>query len=157
VLLLKKKVIDSPEIKTVIHELPHLDSFIQSFYNCDYREFFNSLSYIVDQLNNDRYSRQHSKFFCRELRIRAYTQYLESYRSVQLSSIAHAFGVSEEFIDRELSRFIAIRNLPCKIDMVHRVVESVRPDNRNALYQKTLKQGDALLNRIQKLSRVIHV
>ncbi len=32
-----------------------------------------------------------------------------------------------------------------------------RPDARNALYQDTIKKGDQLLNRIQKLSRVIDV
>jgi len=155
--ILKKKVIDSPEIKTVIHEMPALQSFLQSFYNSNYKEYMESLIHIIDQLRKDRYGSQHANFYCREMRIRAYTQYLESYRSVQLSSVAIAFGVSVEFIDKELSRFIAQRNLPCKIDMVHGVVETIRPDNRNALYYKTLKQGDILLNRIQKLSRVIHI
>jgi len=137
--------------------MPHLDTFLNSFYDSNYKEFFSSLAHIIEELQVDRYGHQHTKFYCREMRIRAYTQFLESYRSVQLSSIADAFGVSEEFIDRELSRFIALRSLPCKIDMVSRVVETVRPDNRNLLYQRTLKQGDVLLNGVQKLSRVIHL
>jgi len=33
----------------------------------------------------------------------------------------------------------------------------LRPDNKNALYQDTIKKGDVLLNRIQKLSKVIDV
>jgi len=154
---LKKQVVDSPEVKTVIHEIPHLESYLLSFYNSNYREFFISLAEIIESLKLDRYGLQHAKFYCREMRIRGYTQYLESYRSVQLSSIAEAFGVTEEFIDKELSRFIALRNLPCKIDMVAKVVETVRPDNRNLLYQRTLKQSDSILNRVQKLSRVIHL
>nr|POE85695.1 26s proteasome non-atpase regulatory subunit 6 like [Quercus suber] len=35
------------------------------------------------------------------------------------------------------------------------VLETNRPDAKNALYQATIKQGDFLLNRIQKLSRVV--
>ncbi|KAL0004827.1 hypothetical protein SO802_012388 [Lithocarpus litseifolius] len=45
--------------------------------------------------------------------------------------------------------------LHCKIDKVARVLETNRPDAKNALYQATIKQGDFLLNRIQKLSRVV--
>jgi 26S proteasome regulatory subunit N7 len=37
------------------------------------------------------------------------------------------------------------------------VVETNRPDAKNALYQDAIKQGDQLLNRVQKLSRVINV
>jgi len=48
-------------------------------------------------------------------------------------------------------------NLQFQVDKVKGVVWSNRPDNKNALYQQTIKQGDALLNRIQKLSRVITI
>ncbi len=37
------------------------------------------------------------------------------------------------------------------------VIETNRPDAKNAQYQATLKQGDLLLNRLQKLSRAIDV
>jgi 26S proteasome regulatory subunit N7 len=36
-------------------------------------------------------------------------------------------------------------------------VESNRPDTKNAQYQQSIKDGDSLLNSIQKLSRVINV
>nr|CAD1834515.1 unnamed protein product [Ananas comosus var. bracteatus] len=56
---------------------------------------------------------------------------------------------------RELSHFIAAGQLHCKIDKVADILETNRPDARNAFYRATIKQGDFLLNRIQKLSRVI--
>jgi 26S proteasome regulatory subunit N7 len=37
------------------------------------------------------------------------------------------------------------------------IIETNRPDHKNQLYQDTLKKGDALLNRIQKLSKVIDI
>lgn len=58
---------------------------------------------------------------------------------------------------RELSRFIANGKLSSKIDKTLGLVESQRPDNRNATYQTIIKQGDTLLNRVQKLSRVINI
>jgi 26S proteasome regulatory subunit N7 len=91
----------------------------------------------------------------REVRSVAYSQFLESYKSVTMDAMAKAFGVSVSFLDIELSRFIAAGRLNCKIDKVAGVLETNRPDAKNALYQATIKQGDFLLNRIQKLSRVI--
>lgn len=35
------------------------------------------------------------------------------------------------------------------------VIETTRPDAKNAQYQSAIKHGDLLLNRLQKLSKVI--
>jgi 26S proteasome regulatory subunit N7 len=50
-------------------------------------------------MREDPALQEHVKFFSREMRIRAYQQFLESYRSVQLKSMAHAFGVTAEYLD----------------------------------------------------------
>jgi 26S proteasome regulatory subunit N7 len=72
--------------------------------------------------------------------------------------MAEAFGVTEDFIEDELSAFISAGKLHCKIDRINRFVESNKlEDPRNVLYGRIIKQGDLLLNRIQKLSRVIDV
>lgn len=102
------------------------------------------------------------------MRVRAYAQMLQSYRSLSLDSMASSFGVSVEFIDkyggmfsdlfhicRELCRFIAAGRLNCIIDKVAGIVLTSPPDSRNTEFTTMLKTGDALLNKIQKLSRVI--
>jgi len=154
---LKEKVINAPDILSVVHKMPVVYSLIQSFYKSNYKDFFSALATISDRMKEDKFVSAHATYFCREMRIRAYSQLLESYRSVQLSIMAKQFGVSEEYLDRELSRFIASERLHCKIDKVAGIVETTRPDSKNAEYQSTIKQGDILLNRIQKLSRVIYI
>lgn len=52
---------------------------------------------------------------------------------------------------------ISSRRLNCKIDKVSGLIESQRIDARNNYYKSALKQGEAILNRIQKLSRVGNV
>jgi 26S proteasome regulatory subunit N7 len=52
---------------------------------------------------------------------------------------------------------IDIKRLNCKIDKVAGIIESERTDKRNNFYKSALKKGDHLLNRIQKLSRIIDV
>jgi hypothetical protein len=44
----------------------------------------------------------------------------------------------------------------CTVD-INRCLPTCRPDAKNALYLETIKRGDLLLNRVQKLSRVIDV
>ncbi|GAV68017.1 PCI domain-containing protein/RPN7 domain-containing protein [Cephalotus follicularis] len=152
---LKQKVVDAPEILTVIGKIPYLSEFLNSLYDCQYKLFFSAFGGLTEQIRLDRYLHPHFRYYMREVRTVVYSQFLESYKSVTVEAMARAFGVTVEFIDLELSRFIAAGKLHCKIDKVAGVLETNRPDAKNALYQATIKQGDFLLNRIQKLSRVI--
>ena len=74
-----------------------------------------------------------------------------------LSSMAASFGLPVALLDAELSRFIAAGRISAKIDKVGDVVETSRPDRKNAQYQEVIKRGDVLLNQVQKLVRVIDV
>jgi len=55
----------------------------------------------------------------------------------------------------DLARFIAAGRLSCTIDRVASIVETHRPDAKNARYAAVIKQGDAVLTSVQRLSRVI--
>jgi len=91
------------------------------------------------------------------MRLVAYRQYLESFKSVTIENMANAFGVTQEFLDMELSNFIYNGNISCKIDKVSGVIESNRPNKKQELLNETIRQGDALLNRVQKLARALEV
>ncbi len=53
-------------------------------------------------------------------------QFLESYKSVTLPSMAAAFDVSTDFLDLELAELIVAGRLNAKIDKVAGVVETSR-------------------------------
>ncbi|KAG0456530.1 hypothetical protein HPP92_024318 [Vanilla planifolia] len=142
---LKEKVVDAPEILTVIGKIPYLSGFLNSLYGCQYKSFFVAFSGLAEQIKLDRYLQPHFRYYMREVRTVVYSQFLESYKSVTMEAMASAFGVSVDFIDRELSRFIAAGKLHCKIDKVAGVLETNRPDAKNALYQATIKQGTSCL------------
>lgn len=154
---IREKVIHAPEILQVVGEAPEIEKMMTSLYKCCYRDFFAALVDVVDQLHLDPFLAPHARYFLRQARIVAYTQYLESYHTVELSSMAATFGITVPFLDSEISELVACGRLSCKVDKVKGVVCSNRPDNKNYLYQQTIRQGDALLNRIQKLSRVITI
>jgi 26S proteasome regulatory subunit N7 len=131
--------------------------FVQALYDCQYRTFMEELIQVHALLLKDRFLARHAQWFLKEMRIKAYEQFLASYKSVTLERMAKAFGVSVSFLDEELSKFIAQKRLTAKIDKVSNVVETNRPDLVNFKYQAVIKQGDLLLTRVQMLSRVINV
>jgi len=153
---IKENVILNSEVLSVIDKMPTLKVFLNSLYDCKYHDFIVSLADITDKLVAERpFMAKHVNYYCREMRIRAYSQFLKSYKSVQLRSMADTYGVTEAFLDAELSRFISNGRISCKIDKVQGIIETTRPDEKTAFYNNCIKQGDQLLNRIQKLSRVM--
>ncbi|THH03687.1 hypothetical protein EW145_g6087 [Phellinidium pouzarii] len=154
---LKKKIITAPEVIQVIHELPVLAELTKALYDCTYDKFFIALAKVEQTLLiPSRVLHPHARYYVREMRILAYAQLLESYRSLTLESLAIAFGVSVTFVDTELARFIALGRLNCTIDRVHGIVETNRPSAKNAQYETVIRQGDILLNSVQKLSKVLY-
>lgn len=47
---LKKKVVDAPEILTVIDTIPNLTTFLNSLYGCQYSSFFQVLSFVITRI-----------------------------------------------------------------------------------------------------------
>jgi len=161
---LKSSIINAPEILgfnrsniECIHEIPHLSEYVNSLYNCKYDVFFNCLAEIEQSCKIDFYLSLHYRYYVREMRIKVYSQVLESYKTVGIQSLATCFGVSKDWIDNDLARFISAGRLNAVIDRVKGVVVTNRPDCKNAQYQAAIKEGDFLLNSIQKLSRVINL
>lgn len=59
-----------------------------------------------------------------------------------------------------MAHFISSGRVDAKIDAVRGLIETQRREVQwgpGPLYGETLRQGDLLLSRIQKLSRVIHL
>ena len=154
---IKKKVVDNPHVISVIRDLPNVQTLLHSIYRCEYHDFFKSLLSVHPDIIDDRYMGPHCAHIVREYRILAYSQFLEAYKSVMMSSMARSFGLSLGLLDEELSKFIAAGRLNAKIDKVGGIIETSRPDKKSAQYQEVIKKGDMLLNHIQKLVRVIDV
>lgn len=158
---LKSKVIDSPELLSLLPTHPSLESITSltiSLYTSDYTSYFEYLLQTNDQiLLPSRYLSEHANFYIREMRRKAYAQLLESYKTLSLKSMADAFGVSVEFLDNDLCKFIPNKKLNCVIDRVNGIIETNRPDNKNAQYQLLIKQGDALLTKLQKYGAAVRL
>ncbi|KAK0382756.1 hypothetical protein NLU13_9852 [Sarocladium strictum] len=150
---------EQPEAELAIDFSP-LALLVSSLYNGNYKTFFTSLAAVEEQfLNQDRYLHEHKGWFIREMRLRAYQQLLQSYRVVGLDSMAADFGVTVDFLDRDLARFIAAGRIPCTIDRVNGrgVIETNRPDDKNKQYQDVVRQGDQLITKLQKYGQAVRL
>jgi len=135
-----------------------LASLVTSLYTGNYRNFFVALAAVEENfLTQDRYLYEHRAWFVREMRLRGYQQLLQSYRVVGLSTMAQAFGVTVDFLDRDLAKFIAGGRVSCTIDRVQGVIETTRPDDKNKQYADVVKQGDALITKLQKYGQAVRL
>ncbi|CAJ0604250.1 unnamed protein product [Cylicocyclus nassatus] len=160
---LRTKVIKCNEIQEqltgggVNGALVPVREYLEAYYGCQYDRFFIQLAALEsERFKFDRYLAPHFNYYSRGMRLRAYQQFLTPYKTVRMDMMAKDFGVSRAFIDKELHRLIAAGQLHCRIDAVRGVIEMNHPDSKNHLYKAVIKDGDILLNRIQKLARVIN-
>ncbi|EGP92271.1 uncharacterized protein MYCGRDRAFT_107306 [Zymoseptoria tritici IPO323] len=135
-----------------------LANMISSLYSGNYSTFFSSLAAVEQNfLSTDRYLYEHKSWFVREMRLRAYAQLLQSYKVVGLDSMATSFGVSVDWLDRDLAPFIASQRLPCTIDRVKGIISTQRADDKNKQYNDVVKQGDQLITKLQKYGQVVRL
>ena len=135
-----------------------LASLVNNLYSGNYRNFFLALAAVEENfLTQDRYLYEHRAYFVREMRLRGYQQLLQSYRVVGLTTMAEAFGVSVDFLDRDLAKFIAGGRVSCTIDRVQGIIETTRPDDKNKQYADVVKQGDALITKLQKYGQAVRL
>lgn len=150
---LRKRVVYSPEVNRAgvddVHEL------VNSIYNCEYNKVFPNLEVVCQHLRKVVYLSPHVSYFFREMRVLVFTQFLDSYSSVTLESMGAAFGIPVSALDNMLCTLISNERIACKVDRVDGSVKTYRGDTTNFDYHRIVKSGDLLLNRIQKLSRLV--
>lgn len=154
---LMANVVENPEILAAIDAIPHLKDLLMSLCQCQYKAFFTALASISETINADMLLHPHYRYYLKEARVVVYGQYLQSYKSVKMDAMASTFGVSVDFLDEELAHLIVEGRLPAKLDRVDRVIFTTRPDPKNAAYQQTIRHGDHVLNKLQKLSKLADV
>ena len=154
---LKEKIIDNSDVLSCINDIPHLQKFLNTFYDGEYAQFFKELFYIIERLKTDYYVSKHCNYFMNEIRIKVYSQFLRSYKTVTMENMANVFGVSTSFIDNELSNFISQGRINAKIDKVSGIIECSHSEQNVDLYQTTIRQSDILISKIHKLSKLLEI
>lgn len=150
---LKKKIVDSPEV--ISADVSDIYGLVTAIHSCRYRAVFPALDAVCQHQRRLVFVSAHVNYFFREVRVLVFTQFLDSYSSVTLQSMSNVFGIPVQVLDQMLGTLISNERIACKIDRQNNSVRTYRGDTTNFDYHKIVKNGDLLLNRIQKLSRLI--
>ena len=103
----------------MLPELPVLADLMKNLYDSHYDKFFVALATLEQTLLiPSRLLHPHTRFYVREMRILAYGQLLESYRSLTLDSLARSFGVSVDFVDRYVHARLCL-SMPPPVPPIH--------------------------------------
>ncbi|KAF7275832.1 hypothetical protein GWI33_011226 [Rhynchophorus ferrugineus] len=154
---LKTQLITNPDVLQAFNQDHALEEFVFSLYRGDFREFFKSLALMETEMRGDMLLHAHYGYYVKEMKIKAYDQLLSTYISLNLSYMAEQFGVTEEYLENDVYNIISSRRLSYKIDKISGKIVNVQPNRRSHMLDDIFKHGDVLLNRIQKLSRVINI
>lgn len=160
VTLPRKQLIEkmsSPEILEVLNSDTNLKKICFAVCNCSYNDIFLHMARLEQILQEDYFFHSHYGFYISEMKFVIYSQCSNPYKTVSFDYLANTLGVTPEYIEEDFSRYIKLGRLPYKVDKIHGIVEQNSTEKRNATLSSIMKEGDLLLNRIQKLVSSISI
>ena len=155
--LLKKKILEQSAVTAILQQSPAVSSLLKSFQDCHYANIFDALGKVCDEFRRDAFFHASVDFIAQEVEIRAFNQYLEAYQSVHLSSMAAAFGLTQDTVESKLFLHISEGRVFCQIDKVGGHVIAQVSENMTSQYREILQKGEILQRQIQKLSKIVGV
>ena len=78
---LKSRLVEQSDVEMALLEMPSLRSLLMSFDECRYHDFFVALLELEPILKEDPYLRKHTSQLIEALRLKAYQQFLDSFKS----------------------------------------------------------------------------
>lgn len=78
---LKSRLVEQSDVEMTLLEMPSLRSLLMSFDECRYHDFFVALLELEPILKEDPYLRKHTTRLIEALRLKAYQQFLDSFKS----------------------------------------------------------------------------
>jgi len=152
---LNEKIIESPEIiQSLLLPRFNLQSqFLNYFYSCQYSKFYSLLPQIYNQLLRSPYLSQSASLYLKEARLVSYKQYLSSFQLVKIDAFAASFGVSNQFIEQDVSNLISAGRLDAKIDLVQNVIKVVHSTNKMSQFVDVVNQADGIVSKINTLTQ----
>ena len=115
---------------------------VQDFYNSKYTSCFTALDAMRDALALDLHLGSHVDALYKQIRERAFIQYVEPYISVDLTVMATAFNTTVEAIEGELTHLIAADKILARIDGTDSTLRSTSTNLRAQVFDQMIADGE---------------
>eukprot|EP01137_Pigoraptor_chileana_P002979 Opistho-2@42535 len=139
---LKRKVIDSQPFKQFLELVPEVREIIHDFYASRYASMLKHMATLKEDLLLDIHLHDHVTALYKDIRNKALVQYCSPFLTVDLRSMADAFGTSVAGLEKELSVLIMDSLIPARIDSHNKILHARQVDQRSTLYQRALATGE---------------
>lgn len=119
-----------------------------SLYECQYDIYLRKLHNFIMLIEEDPFIGRFANYFCKEMKLRAYKQLLESYQCLSLQCMADTFKISEVYLEKDLSNYIVEKRIDCSIDKMSGVITMREPILSNLA--NVVERGNMLIRTIKK-------
>lgn len=86
---LKTRIIDNSDVVACIKDIPHLEEFLEYYYTGQYALFLSVFLKIIQRLKTDFFISKHVGYFIKEMRVKAYSQYLRNFFIIRIIQISY--------------------------------------------------------------------
>lgn len=150
---LVSKVVESPEIiQTLLANQVERD-FLDHIYNCRYTPFSHLLPAVQDRLLRSPFLASLAPNYLKEARLVAYRQFLQSFQYVKIDAFAQSFGVSADFIEKDVANLISAGRLEARINLVDNIIEMSHTKNKMSQFEQVLVTADVVVNKLNKFTQ----
>ncbi|TBU06461.1 subunit Rpn7 of 26S proteasome, partial [Hamiltosporidium magnivora] len=144
-----KKILQSSEVMEAINKFPFAYKLVESFYKCNYRTIFYEISDFAENIRNETFLSSLINYFVYEMKSRVYQQLLLSYKSLHIETMASIFGVSVEYLEKDLIKYIVDKKVSCRIDRITMSVSACKSEIDYNSY--VVESSDEMLRMMRKI------
>ncbi|KAK4163449.1 putative COP9 signalosome complex subunit 1 [Cladorrhinum sp. PSN259] len=139
---LQTEVLDNTSFRVFLEAEPHIRRAISMFVNGRYSSCIEILEAYRPDYLLDIYLQRHISTIYAKIRSKCIVQYLIPFSRVSLETISKAFGTPEQPIEQELAAMIQKGTLKARINLIDRLVTTVRADPRSKMQADALRSAE---------------
>ncbi|EHY65685.1 26S proteasome regulatory subunit N7 [Nematocida ausubeli] len=144
---IRTKLVESSEVCEAANKIPSGLDLLLSLDKCDYPVLFRSICLFAEELKSNAYLYDKIDYFVYRMKVRSYNQLFKSYKAISIRQMSAIFGVSEEYMIRDVEAMILREDLLCRIN--HQLMMVYKTPAGNS--DKIGEQAEEILHTIQKM------